>query len=286
MSNAGEVQVLFVAANGQQIGRGGLPIERVPPKFEIGATIEISGTFWVIERSSPETAAEIIATGMVMLTLSPSAHGPDPTPVAGGGGDSPRAEPTICGLLPPLVAIPPAPKGPAARFEIRREDWRQTEFVRHELAAEVVAELQAIRTIYEKFAHRDDAGRLAGFTATHTRSRPSSPLMGLVSLAALRSLLPSDARVLGPVGLRGQDGIVGGSFALEVGRVVVYGTADNDTTTTLGLLVAPGAVAEGETEVVGCVEHLMRSFNLMLVDWRRVAMVDADSVGHYLAAAS
>ncbi|MDG4786169.1 hypothetical protein O7626_09550 [Micromonospora sp. WMMD1102] len=264
------VRVAFLdAETGVQIGRSELPIEQLPGSFQSATTLELAGDTWSVERAEPPTAAQFTATGVLTLTLRRIQTVPP--------GDILYSLPTLCAALP-MVA--PAPAG-ADRLELHEDDWRQVELVSADLVDEVQAELRAVRRSFEQHARRDEQGRVYGFRNLHVRSNPVNPLSRPVSRSRLLGRLPAGARNRGGIGFRGQRGIVPSSFAVNVGRVLLYGLTDGDALAVLAVRTEPGA-AEPQPELVAALESVMREADLLLVDWCRVALVGPASIDDYL----
>jgi hypothetical protein len=123
-----------------------------------------------------------------------------------------------------------------------------------------------------------------GFQGIHVRTRPVRPLSVAVSRRRMLGVLPSSARDRGGIGFRAQRGVVPSSFVVAVGRVLLYGLADGDAIAVLALHTEPGPTPEPQPDLVAGLERVMRSTNLVLVDWCRAALVGPASVGDYLAA--
>ncbi|GIG91479.1 hypothetical protein [Plantactinospora endophytica] len=267
------VRVVFLDADtGAQLGRSELPLGQLPESFQPATTLELAGATWSVERAEPPTAAQFAATGTLTLTLRRVESAPP--------GDILYSLPTLCASLP---AVAPTPAG-ADRLELHEDDWRQVEFVSADLGDEVQAELREVRRSFEQHARRDEQGRVQGFQNIHVRSNPVNPLSRPVSRTGLLDLLPPDARSRGGIGFRGQRGIVPSSFAVTVGRVLLYGLADGDALAVLALRAEPGPAAEPQPGLVAALERVMHEADLLLVDWCRVALVGPASVGDYLAA--
>ncbi|AVT37935.1 hypothetical protein [Plantactinospora sp. BB1] len=267
------MRVAFLDADtGAQIGRSELPLGQLPESFQPATTLELAGTVWSVERAEPPTAAQFGTTGTLTLTLRRMESVPP--------GDILYSLPTLCAAVPAVAA---APAG-ADRLELHEDDWRQVELVSADLGDEVQAELRAVRRSFEQHARRDEQGRVYGFQGIHIRSQPVRPLSGPVSRNRLLNLLPPDARNRGGIGFRAQPGIVPSSFALCVGRVLLYGLADGDSLAVLAVHTEPGPAAEPQPEFVAALERVMREADLLLVDWCRVAVVAPASVGDYLTA--
>ncbi|MEN3609703.1 hypothetical protein AAH979_09155 [Plantactinospora sp. ZYX-F-223] len=267
------VRVAFLDADtGAQIGHSELPLGQLPESFQAATTLELAGATWSVERAEPPMSAQFGATGTLTLTLRRIESVPP--------GGILYSLPTLCAALP---AVAGAPAG-ADRLELHEDDWRQVELVSADLGDEVQTELRAVRQSFEQHARRDEQGRIYGFQGIHIRSQPVRPLSGTVSRSRLLSLLPPGARSRGGIGFRGQPGIVPSSFAVSVGRVLLYGLADGDSLAVLAVHAEPGPAAEPQPELVAALERSMREADLLLVDWCRVALVPPASIGDYLAA--
>ncbi|MFC6021919.1 hypothetical protein ACFP2T_37880 [Plantactinospora solaniradicis] len=265
--------VFFDADTGAQIGRSELPVAQLPESFQTQTTLELAGAAWSVERAEPPTAAEFGATGALALTLR-RIESVSPADVL-------YSLPTICAVLPSVADFP----GSGDRVELHEDDWRQVELVSADLTDLVQTELRAVRQSYEQHARRDDDGRVYGFQGIHVRTQPIRPLSASVSRRRLLAALPPSARDRGGIGFRDQRGVVPSSFAVAVGRVLLYGLADGDAVAVLGLHALnaePGPAPEPQPGLVTGLERAMRSANLVLVDWCRATLVRPSSLSDYL----
>jgi len=273
MTEADVVEVVFLDADtNEMIGRSVLPAEQLPDSFEPDTTVQIGDSTWSVERAEPPTAARFRPARKLTLSLRRVHLVP--------ARDILYSLPTICDLLPSVGDA----RHDDGRFEMLEDDWRQVEMAHADLTDVVEAQLRAIRAIYDEHTHRGEDGRAYGFDAIHVRSEPTDPLPEPVSLRRLLSLLPPTDLALSGVGFRGQAGVVPGSFAVTVAPVVLYGLADDDTVKVLGLYTEPGPASDRTAELVASLQQVMRSFDLVLVDWCRCAIVDAAALGDYLSA--
>lgn len=271
MSN-NRVRVVFCDADtGNQIGRSELPLRQLPETFQAETKLELAGAMWSVERAEPPTAAEYGLTRTLALTVRRIESIP--------AGDILYPLPTLCATVPPVAGAP----ADVDRFELCEDDWRQVELVSADLADDVQTELRAVRRSYEQHARRDDAGRVYGFCGVHVRDQPIRPLSEVVSRRRLLGLLSSNVDNPGGVGFRGQRGVVPSSFAVAVGRVLVYGLADGDSLAVLALHAGPSPRSAPQPGLVVGLERAMRVANLLLVDWCRAVLVGPASVGDYLA---
>jgi hypothetical protein len=273
MTGADLVSVVFVDADTRaEMGRTELPGTQLPDTFEQGTTVQLGEASWSIEGAEPPTAVQVHASGTLKLTLRRI----DVVPAR----DILYSLPTICDILPSTDAH----RGQHDRHEMHEDDWRQVEMVHADLADVIHTQLQAIHRIYDQHAHRGDDGRLVGFRAIHVRTQPTDPLPSALSRQRLLSLLPAGRITSGNVGFRGQPGTIPGSFTVDIGPILIYGLADGDTVTVLALHAKETPSSPDQPDLDAHLQHVMRTFNLALVDWCQAAMLGPKSISDYLSA--
>jgi hypothetical protein len=111
------------------------------------------------------------------------------------------------------------------------------------------------------------------------------PLVPALPGRALRRLLPGIQHVYRGVGFRDTTGGVAGSYALGLGPVAMYGLTDHEAVTTLALHPDDRSTIGLLDDVAAGLAAVMRTFDLLFVDWCHCGTVDADQVGDYLKAA-
>jgi hypothetical protein len=272
------VQVVFVdAETGQEFARTELAAEQLPDSFEIATRLELGGTPWAVVRADPATAAEFVASGSLVLTLS-RIRQMDPREIK-------YSLPTFFNPLPPTETV----VGAGERFVMHEDDWRQTELVSRQLAAEVEAELRVIQQIHQQHSRTVGEGpsSVRVFDKIHIRQAPITPLALGVSQQRLFELLPAVDKSYAGVGYRDEQGRVVDSFAVAVGPFTLYGQAARGHVTVLCLAVSGDAPRPGAgTELAVGLEQAMREFDLLLVDWCAGRLLDASDVGGWLERAT
>lgn len=247
--------VLVDAADGAELVRSDVPAADLPDSFDADTTLTLGDAQWSVERAEPPTAAGFRETGTLTLALR-RVELVDPR-------DLLFSLPTICDVVPSAEQL-----DVLSEDEWHEDDWRQIEFVAAGLADVVETEFDAIRVIYQEHAEYSDDGALIGFQQVHVRDQPAVPIPSPVSKQRLLSLLPA-----------GPDTDGAGMFARTAGPVLLYGVADDDDVSVLGVHFdgAPGP------EIGDPLREVMRSFHLVLVDWYRYVLVGADDLDGYLS---
>jgi hypothetical protein len=267
------VAVQFVdAATGRCFARSDVPVEQLPATFAVDTTLTLAGESWSVLQADPPTAAEFRVTGLLILTLSRvrsvSAH------------DMLYSLPTLNDRLPAVDRA----GGGLDLLQLHEDDWRQVELVSADLSGVVASELAAVRRVYDEHAVTGADGGPIGFRDLHVRSRPEAPLIPPLPRTAIRQMLPAHHTFAG-VGFADGVGIAVDSFAFRYGPISLYGLADGEAITVLGLQIGR-ARSTAANDTAARLEGIMRTFTLTLVDWCRCAVVDADSVSSYFEATS
>jgi hypothetical protein len=185
--------------------------------------------------------------------------------------------PTICAALPGLDHA----DSTVDRFDLHEDDWRQIEFVSAGHTGTVEAEFDAIRRVYQESSVH--SGGITAFREIHVRTQPAAPLATHVPLDRLLEVLPMPHRTYDGVGFHRQAGVAGGSFAFDLGSVVLYGLAEQGAATVLCLsMVASPAPPPADGEVVAWIQRVMDAFDVILTDWCRCAAFGPDSLDQFL----
>jgi hypothetical protein len=271
VSRALTVSVEFVdAATGRTFARSDVPAEQLPETFEVDTTLTLEGESWSVVGAEPPTAAEVRASGRLVLTLSRVTF-VSPHEIL-------YSLPTLCDRLPTV--------DPAAdhvdRLRMHEDDWRQVELISAGLVDVVTAELAAVRRVFSEQTVTGPGGGIIGFRGIHVRAAPATPLIPPLSLASLRQALPAQHTYAG-IGFLDAPGVMVDSFAFKHGSIDVYGLATDDAVTVLGLRPTGRPSGAVDTLAAG-IAGVMRAGTLVVVDWCRCAVVDPDSVGAYLQA--
>jgi hypothetical protein len=264
-----EVEVTFVdGATGSEIGRSKMSRSQMPASFETRTTVDIGDEKWLVDRADPSGPAEVAAARTLVLTLRRIERLPP--------GDILYSLPTICDAVPAMADAGIT----AAHLEIHEDDWRQLEMISAGLRDVALAELRAIRAIREEHARRNADGQLAGFDAIHVRAQPARPLPVPLPQRLL-SMLPRADHEYGGVAFTGMPGAAAGSFAAAFGPVQLYGLADGDAIQVLclhGPVPPPGP----PPDLISGLQHAMRAFSIVLVDWCQCSIIEPASLRDYL----
>lgn len=250
MTTTDVVRVVFVdAGTGTPMGQSPVPADQLPASFEANTSLQLGGVTWLVESADPPTAPQYLEAGELTLTLR--------RVETAAPGDILYSLPTICADTPAADAA----TGRGRRLELHEDDWRQVELVSAALTDSVEEQFDAVRRIHDEHTRRDAEGRLIGFTAIHARAQPARPLPATMSLRGLRTVAPSFS---GVVAFQGRPGEVPGSFTLDAAPDILYGLAEGDIVTVLGVASTPHPTA---------LRAIMTTFDLVLVDWCRCEIV-------------
>ena len=172
--------------------------------------------------------------------------------------------PTLCDRIPPVESIA-RDSIPTGSTVIDEDDWRQVEFAAVRDRAIVDRELAQLA----QFKVEKRAG--AGWTDVFIRqSRPDAIAPLAIPLADL--LRSANAGPL-PLYLR-SGGVVSqvrGGFAVPLHGIVLYGHTDGNNLVTLA--VEKRTAEPLDAEQSRAVAHVCHAFNLLVVDWYRVAVI-------------
>jgi hypothetical protein len=262
---------LIDVATGEIFGRSDLPIDQLPASFEASTTLHLGDQDWHVEKAEPMTADEFGRTGELTLTLHKVTH-IDPTKIL-------FTVPT----LENTILQPDAHVSASGHFivEIHEDDWRQIEFVSARFAPEIEAELADIATILREFSV--DTGQFLAFRQVHVRERIPLPLDSPLALDEVRTLLGATNLPLGVVSFQTMSGIVPGSFAFQVGDLIVYGAGEPHALSCLCIHQRVSALPQ--PTVLG-MQQLMSTNGLALVDWCHMTVLtpnDTASLSRYFA---
>ncbi|MFC5761475.1 hypothetical protein [Actinacidiphila bryophytorum] len=268
----GTVRVVFVdAADGSELGRTELSAGQLPGPFASAMRLELAGEPWDVVRAEPPDAGEFVAGGSLVLRLSRvQVAAPE---------DVSYSLATICDTLPPTGT---AQAGAGALFGIHQDDWRQTEMLSRQVAAEAEAELRAIRRIHREHSRLVGQGHsaLRAFDMIHIRWAPRAPLAG----ADVCGRRLSSRRRAGSIPYEGvtHDGgrsRATDSFPINVGSLTLHGQTYGDHVEVLCLTPSPSTAAEPAAVLA----QAMCEYDLVLVDWCTATVRDPSGIGEFLA---
>lgn len=149
---------------------------------------------------------------------------------------------------------------PSACVTMRKEEWRQLEFIHESLRPTVELEFEAITHIHQKC--REDLG----YTQSHLRDSIRFPLTRTgVPFEDLKRRFPSSA--IRPLAFKGDVNVVKDGFTIEIGHACwLYGLNDRGSVMTLGV----------ESRGDHAIDDVAALFapDLMLVDWEFTEIVE------------
>jgi hypothetical protein len=256
------VRVVFRDADsGESLGFSEMPSGLLPESFEARTTVQIQGQDWEVVSAVPMTRPECERRGELHLSLRRITVGTVSLK------DVLYSLPTICDEIPPIA--PGTSKLGKPVLELHEDDWRQVEFVALAQQAQIDACLAQIHRIWTE--ERTESGF---FRQLHLRTEIPRPLAGRrLLLTELRSAFDRP-RWLDGIAYRDVAGLVAGGFACEsASGIRLYGLAQDDVVTVLGLISGTGSAAREQDS--RALAALMRAQELCLIDWCRLQQVPA-----------
>ncbi len=258
------VRVVFVeVASGVSFAESDCPPEMLPESFEAHTTFTIAGSEWEVLSAAPMTRAEYVAAGELFLRVRKMSVRNVPAE------EILYSLPTICDALPSIAEG--STKLSKRVLELDEDDWRQIELVSTAHRDEIRSCLARVERIYA-----EEQTAEGGFKNLYVRSEVPSPLAQTgLTLDALRARLAPLTTLYEGLAYVRAAGVIDGGFAFETGAsIAVYGTAQAGTLAAVGFLWGElsGALEPFAESLAG----LLLRHNLVLVDWCRVHVVEAD----------
>lgn len=251
------IEVTFIDdLTGESLGLTHIPANNLPDSFERDTKIELSGAEWSVLNARPKTRAQYTKSKTLILWIQRIEH-VNPQDIL-------YSLPSICSVIPEIDNRTLS----GNELTFAEDDWRQFEFISHQLADKVDKEIAKIRTIHET------ATIGVGWSAIHIRSKPEVPIASNIALTHLANTLKVTTKSAGITYDGSQSPIVAGySFALN-DDFCIYGIAPNSKVR----VIAIGQDANiSPTEVsIDKLQELARKFNLDLVHWCRCIRVAPD----------
>jgi hypothetical protein len=239
------------------------PVERLPASFEADTTMHRPEGDWQVIEARPVSAEEFKQTGKLTLLVQKLGEITN-VPL----GDVLFSLPTISNDLP-AIAEGSSKLGKNV-LELHEDDWRQVEWVSASLMEPIEKELAAIRNIYEH--ERVDVG----FRKVHVRDQIPQPLLdATLNLHELASAVGKNATMLDGVSYAGVAGLVENAFALRlISSIEIYGLVRDSRLHVAGFQNT--RVNNVPDEDVRHLDEFAVRHQLLLVDWRRVQIIEAN----------
>jgi hypothetical protein len=259
------VQVEFVDADtGAAFAQSDIPLAQLPESFELETTMHLGDEEWSVVDAAPKHSTEFAKTGSLRLTLRRAQH-IDPANLL-------FSLPTINDAIPGLDE---SSSRTGRTLEIHEDDWRQVELVSARLRPAIDTDLAHIRDIYASKAKE------YGFTEVHVRRAVPEPLPGVaLRLDDLWSRFPSVTPHAG-LTYEGAPYLIDGSFAAHVDAEAALAGTQRDGVATAVCLLGWSSPSDA---VVTALASVMQEFDLLVVDWCRGGVADADGVGRLFGA--
>lgn len=255
------IHVEFVdAASGAVIAYTEMPLFQLPESFGPGATMNVGGMPWVVQRAEPAHSMDFRRTGRLRLEMRmPGVADSNPDEVVYA---FPTIEDTIPGIDPDGHVHGRMP------LQISEDDWRQIEFVGFKWEFRIEPEMEQIKSIIR------DNRTPRGFNSLHMRGSIPRPLDGVyTTLDEIIATFGRGTRVYDGVAYRGAEGMVYGGFAILTPAMLhVYGCHDTTGVQALCLYdVAPPGDDQAQNALiwreVQALSDFMRRKKLCIVDW-------------------
>ncbi len=266
-----QVHVVFIdAATGQAFGETDMPLERLPSSFELATTMHIGNSDWRVTLAEPMTAEEFGKTGELRLTMSEVVRMPPQ--------DILYTVPTLWSDIPPLV--PGGSTQGKHVFRLHEDDWRQVELVSASYQNTIRTECEAVARIFNEAGEFN--GKFWGFRDIYIRGTIIHPVRPAIRLSDLTAAFPKCTQRFDAVSYKSADGVIGHSFAYDLGGLALYGLEEGGMATIVGL--QRYAEATGiNSEVPSALAQIMAAQRAYLVDWCRTMAVppQADALRQY-----
>lgn len=258
------VHVQFIdSATNMVFTTSNMPPDKLPEGFAVNAVLNIGGQKWSVVSANPAAKADFLKTGSLILVLT---RVPDAAPAAANKGMM-FDVPSVSGD----IAEANAPAPPGDMLFLRKNDWRQIEFVSTVFEKEIATEFASIHAI--RLAGVGGPG--GGFPELNVRQEIPLPVKDCIP-RDIESLLPQ-IKHFAALGFQKQHGAVPHSFAWAVDRgLMLWGLTDDEgNVTTLCLAGTPE-----KQDVPAISEALARltvKYDLYLVDWCREVKLHGDA---------
>lgn len=256
------VEVIFLNVEDEsRIAGGNIPASQLPETFAKNTVMHIGDEPWQVIKAEPVTAEEFITSGKLILTCAKIEYTSDKGIL--------YSLPTFNESMPDTGDLAPEDNV----FTLHEDDWRQMEFISASFTEAINLELRHIMQIYQR--HQEDGG----FTQVHVRKTIPHPLNTTFSFDTLKEYLPPDAKEAAAVVFAQDENRIQDVFALNVSPLVVYGQyAKAGHINRLGLqfIDNPGNTLP---YIIDGIVNFMRDYNLVYVDWVRLQIVPADTIG-------
>ncbi len=233
-----------------------LPPADLPASFEIATTLHLGDADWSVVDAEPRTRAEYTKSGSLTLRLC-RIEKIDP-------GNILFSLPSICDRLAAVG------DGVLAGDEciLAEDDWRQFELVSRQFAADIDAEIEAIRRIHEQESAR------VGWRNIHVRRRPDPPIAAPLTHQHLNLAFGNRLTFRG-LSYRGAGSpIVSGYSFRAADGLECYGVEEDGRVTVLGIVQDLPASPPHQSAID--LAMIAREFDLDLVHWCRCARASWD----------
>jgi hypothetical protein len=236
-----------------------IAVTDLPDSFLETTTLELGRDSWAVVDADPPFKRLYAESKKLVLRLRPI-ETIDPQ--------------EILYLLPTMsddLAASDGSRADGSEALLSEDDWRQIELISRALTPETLQEFNDIKAI------REDARQGPGFSQIHVRSRIPNPLDGsTLTLADLEKRFGPESSALRfqDRGYRISDGLrydLGGNWML-------YGTAAGARPRILAIAPSADTHTAPAPHLSDVLNELCRERGLLLVDWCRCRMAEAESV--------
>jgi hypothetical protein len=281
------VVVTFVDAETKSvIGQDSILPNQIPIDFDFPTNVEIDGRLYVLKAADPVDRKQARKAGnmTVWVELVPeeaSAVQEAAETASEATGTGATASP-VAHYFRSASAADPQPRISVARNEYRflelmASEWRALEFIQRQFAPEVGEELSNIDQVQQSAAIEVEGKTY--YSEQHVRSLTSLPLrsMDLDDLGLQTRFFPLATRLDGVI-MMGTHGYVDAGFAYRLhSRLAFYGQEIDQRLRSLAVCLPDGAGdAAGLAEDVTAICAMMKTLDLILVDWNRLEAVEAE----------
>lgn len=246
-------------ATGEVTGKRRIAVTELPDSFLEATTLEIWQDSWFVVAADPPFKRLFAESGELNLRLRPI--------------ETLESE-KILYMLPTIsddLAASEGAKADGSEVVLLEDDWRQIELVSRGLTAEVLRELDDIRTV------REESSEGSGFSTIHVRSRIPDPLAGcILALADLEELFGSTSSALR---FHDRGHRISGGFCYDLGgNWMLYGTTAGQRPRVLGLAPSAETCTAPAPHFSESLADLCRAHGMLLIDWCRCTLAEAGSV--------